>query len=237
MVAPVNKNRKVSVPLRWAARGVFGAAVLVLGLLIWRQARERPSAPAPIVSNAPAIHIDWTREPFTEWKGEDPDVILQYPLRYEAVRGFGRFTSRDMAQGMKETDVVAFRSAAPRSVITIAAYKAPRALSWPEWTALARLEQRDGKGAPTLAEEFGGSERVYKEIRQGDRPALAVSARGGVRYPVRGSEAWELWKFESQFVAEGDRAVRVTAGVHVDQYAAALPGFRKVLESFRWLSR
>ncbi|MBM3457364.1 MAG: hypothetical protein FJX77_02345 [Armatimonadetes bacterium] len=187
------------------------------------------------------LSLDWSRELFQTWKLEEDGISLEYPARFDVVRGFGKFTARWVAGGIREEDVAAFRSMAPRSVITIALYRAPRQMTWAEWKALALRDRgappaRDPKAPAPFAAELGGSDFEDREVQLGEFPALAVRARGAVKYPIRGSETLELWQFDSRLVAQGDRAVRVTAGVHLEQAALARPGLDRVLNSFRWRS-
>jgi hypothetical protein len=237
-----NRKSKIENPwtllLKWLARGFFAAAVLAVLYGAWL-GHTRPQK-EPEVRQA-AVHVDWAREPFSRWTSVEDGVELLYPgRRYDAVRGFGQFTSRDVAGGIQETDIVAFRSAAPRSVIAVAAYKAPRPLSWDEWVALAKgpvssNSQPPAPNAPApFSAEFGGSDQAFRMTTVGGRQALAVSARSAVRYPIRANTQMELWQTESRLVAQGDRAVRITAAVHTDHYEAARPGLERTLESFRW---
>jgi hypothetical protein len=247
--------------LSWLARGLFVAAVLAAGYGMWLKRAATPSG-HPAAAEAQALRkspiaIDWPREEFLSWSSAEDGIEIRYPARFDAVRGFGRFTSRDVEGGIEEggieeTDVVSFRSSEPRAVIVVAAYRAARPLTWEEWTSLAKENPppqppdpdpqtpdprpQIGRQLPPspFALEFGGSDREFRETRAGERPALAVSARGAVKYPIRGNEQWELWRFESRLVAEGDAAVRVTAGVHHDHYEGAREGLERALESFRW---
>jgi hypothetical protein len=229
----------LSISLKWTARFLFAASVFAVGYGIWYGRTHPVTAPAEALRQK-AVSIDWSREPFQHWTSPEDGVEVTYPSRYEAVRAFGRFTSRDLVGGLVETDVVAFRSAEPRSVILIAGYKSPRPLAWEEWIALAKEEVQvaSGPGKPSsFSAEFGGSDKTYRRVKAGDRSALAVSATGAVKYPIRGNEQMELWRFESRLVAQGDTAVRITAGVHSDQYAATRPGLERTVESFRWSPR
>ena len=227
-----------SVGLKWAARCLFVAAALAAAHGFWLR-RSRPAeAHVEGLRQAP-VSIAWTREEWATWESAEDGIRVRHPARYDTVRGFGRFTSRDIEGGIFESDVVAFRSNEPRSVITIAAYKAPKPLSWEEWTALAKaalpaVPARDPRAPTPLAAEFGGSDRAFRTLDVAGRPMLAVTARGPVRYPLRGNDRWEMWHFESRLVAEGDRAIRITAGVHVDQHAGARQGLERTLESCRW---
>jgi len=217
--------------------GAFGSLVY----LIWANADEMhrppPAAGAPL--RLSPLEIDWSREPFQQWGSAEDGVALVYPSRFEAVRGLGRFTSRDLRDGLTETDVVAFRSMEPRAVIVVAAYRAARPLGREAWVKLAKAPggppPEPGVRAPSaFSMEFGGSAKTYRRLRIDGREALAVSARGAVKYPARGNERMELWQFESRLLAEGERAVRITAGVHLDHAATAAPAFDRVLASFRW---
>src|SRR5438067_9467718 len=130
-----------SAGLKWLARACFAAAVLALAYGLWlRRAAPSaaPTAPQPVREKP--LAIDWGREPFREWSSPEDGFRLLYPARFDPERGFGRFTSRDIAGGIVETDMVAFRSMQPRSVIMIAGYQAPRPLSWDEWISLAKDE-------------------------------------------------------------------------------------------------
>lgn len=227
--------------LRLASRALLVAAFAWAVYTVWTRSTEvrRPPAGKEHSLRLPPPRIDWGREPFKNWASPEDGIELQYPARYEAVRGLGTFTSRVLREGLTETDVAAFRCAEPRSVIVAAAYRSPRPRTWKEWTALARA----GPGPPpdpasdepsAFAMEFGGSDREYHTVAVTGVPCMAVSARGAVKYPARGNDQMELWRFESRLFARGERAVRVTAGVHEDHYAAALPGLERVLESFRW---
>lgn len=232
--------------LRWLARGLFAAALAAALFGWWRRDRVRARVPAPAPYRAEPLAIDWRRERFRPWSSAEDGVRLEHPERFEPVRGFGRFTSRDLKDGLVETDVVAFRCGAPRAVIVVALYQSPRARSFEEWVSLARAEPEPPQPAPPAAGpfrgpapaafsmEFGGSHRSFRRLRLGERSALAVEARGAVQYPARGNPRMELWHFESRLVALGDRAARITAGVHTDQHAAAAPGLRRTLDSFRW---
>jgi len=223
--------------LRWLARALLLAA-LAAALHGWwlRRARARRPAVAPVATLHPKpAAIDWRRERFVRWESPEDGVALEVPERFEAVRGVGRFTSRALVGGLLETDVVAFRSGEPRGVVVVALYDSPRRRSWPEWAAMARADPPQEPQDPgSFASEFGGTARRFAPARQGARAALAIAARGAVRYPARGAEEWEVWEFRSRLVAEGSRAARVTAGLHADHFAACLPVVERVLESFRW---
>jgi len=222
--------------LKWAARLLFVAAVGA-GIYVWRSENRSVETISPITPGP--LQVDWAAEPFVEWNSAEAGVSVRHPARYDAVRGFGRFTSRELAGGLGETDLVAFRCSAPRSVIVIATYQAPRTLSWAEWVALAKEDAASqaagtSQHLPAFSTVFGGSDREYRAMTVDGRPVLAVAGRGAIRYPVRGNEGWELWRFESRFVASGAAGVRITAGVHSDHYEAALPAIERVLDSFRW---
>jgi hypothetical protein len=234
------------------ARGFFVAAVAAVGYGFWLKKQRPPETEGPV--QVKAITIDWSREEFRQWSSPEDGLSVSYPARYDAVRGFGRFTARDLQDGLEEQDAVAFRTGEPRSVITVATYRSEKPRSWEEWVALAKRptpqittppptqKQRGLLGIPLgeklppspLSAEFGGSEMEFRQVKVGNRPALAVTARGAVRYPLRTNEIMELWRFESLLLAEGTRAVRITAGVHADQYQATEPGLRRTLNSFRW---
>lgn len=223
--------------LRLTARILFAAALVSMGFVIYRR-RQTQQAPPPPLRVAP-LALDWTRELFQPWTSVEDGIALEYPARFEPVRGFGRFTSRKVAGGLVEEDLVAFRSMAPRGVIVVALYRAPRPLTWEEWRKLVLADRGAPPpakpGAPTpFAAEFGGSDYIDRLTTAGDRPALAVQARGAVKYPIRGSETMELWQFESRLVAQDARAVRITAGIHSDQAASARPALQRTLNSFRW---
>jgi len=222
--------------LQWAARVVFAAA-LVAAVSRLRPAQPPAGPPVAPLRKVP-VAIDWPREPFATWTSVEDGIALEYPTRYDAARAFGKFTSRDIAGGIVENDVVAFRSGEPRSVIVIALYRASKPLSWPEWTALAKTPvptPAPGSRDPSpFGGEFGGSDKQYREVRQGDRTMLAVSAKGAVKYPIRGNEQMELWRFESRLAAQGSAAVRITAGAHADQWEGTRAGLERTLESFRW---
>jgi hypothetical protein len=220
------------------ARVLFGFALVLAGWTVMKRRSERMTA-APAGPPAP-LAIAWDRELFAEWKSEEDGITVLHPERFDTVRGFGRFTSRKVADGIEEVDVAAFRSMAPRAVITLATYRAEKARTWEQWVALAKQDlgappPSDPKTPSPFSAEFGGSDGEYRIVPQGEREALAVSARGAVRYPARGNETMELWHFESRLVAEGDRAVRVTAGVHQAHWEQARPGMDRVLASFRWI--
>jgi hypothetical protein len=243
MSAPPPRALRVAVGLRWLSRLVLAAGLMVAGLT-WGPGLLHPRAPSPALVTVTdplrkqPVQIDWSREQFRQWSSPEDGVAVTYPARYDATRAFGRFTSRDLSGGITEQDVVAFRSGQPRSVIIVAAYKAPHPLTWAQWVALAKHEPAPTppqQAAPTaFPYEFGGSQRVYAPARVSGRAALAVSGEGALKYPMRGNQQMELWRFESRFTAEGDTAVRITAGVHADQYAGAREGLEKTLDSFRW---
>ena len=238
--------------LKWISRAFFVAAVAALGYGFWLR-QHKPADPEEPVQ-VKAVKIDWSREPFSTWESKEDGIQLSYPTRYDAVRGFGRFTARDLQDGIEEQDAVAFRTGEPRSVITIATYRSQQPRTFDEWVALAKrpvptlttpppadtqrgpLGLNLGKALPPspLGAEFGGSDLQFRRTEAGGLPALAVTARGAVRYPLRTNEVMEMWRFESLLIAEGMRAVRITAGVHADQYAATEPGLRRTLASFRW---
>ena len=181
----------------------------------------------------------WRQQEFQDWAGVKHGVALRYPARFDAVRGFGKFTSRDVSGGLTETDLVAFRGAEPRAVIVVALYRSPVPLAWAEWGRRARGPAEAAPSAPgnrptPFPLEFGGTERKFAATRAGNRPALRVSALGAVKYPLRGNEEWERWRFESVFVAEGAEAVRVTAGLPEADWPYAAEGLEKVLASIRW---
>jgi hypothetical protein len=206
--------------------------------------QRRPPEPVPsgnqVAVRAPAVNIDWSREAFLTWKSLEDGVSLEYPARYEAMRGFGRFTSRSLAGGLTEMDVGAFRTTVPRSVIAVATYRAAKPLAWDEWIQLAKAPYGPTKtpspasALSLFAAEFGGSDKEYRRLTLDGRPGLEVTAKGAVQYPLRGSERWEMWRFESRLFADGDRAARLTAGVHEDQWPGAREGLRRTVESFRW---
>jgi hypothetical protein len=122
----------------------------------------------------------------------------------------------------------------------VAGYKAPKPMSWEEWMRLAKApygptEKPAAAGTDSLfAAEFGGSEKHYRRITVDGRDGLEVAAKGAVQYPLRGSERWEMWHFESRLFAEGDRAIRITAGVHQDQWPGTREGLQRTVKSFRW---
>lgn len=238
--------------LKWIARFFFVAAVAALGYGFWLRQNRPPETEGPV--QVKALKIDWSHEEFRQWESQEEGIQLSYPARYDAVRGFGRFTARDLQDGIEEQDAVAFRTGEPRSVITVATYRSQQPHTLDEWIALAKrpvpkvtapppaeaqrgpLGLNLGQKLPPspLGAEFGGSDMEFRRTEVGGRPALAVTARGAIRYPLRTNDLMEMWRFESLLVAEGTRAVRITAGVHADQYAATEPGLRRTLTSFRW---
>ena len=230
------KRSRWSQVLKWAARLLIAAGI-VAAIQVWRSGKVTVETAAS-VGVAP-LRVDWNQEPFADWSSSEAGIAVRHPARYDAVRGFGRFTSRELAGGLAETDLVAFRCSAPRSVIANATYQAPRSLTWAEWVALAKQvpgppSAAGAAGTGVFSTVFGGSERVYRQAQVSGRPALAVSGKGAVRYPVRGNDGWELWRFESRFAAAGSTGVRITAGVHDQHYEAARPGIERALDSFRW---
>lgn len=222
--------------LRILSRVLFAAALLSLAAVVV-QRRSAPSGPPPVFRMT-GVKLDWTRERFVPWVSAEESIEVSRPERFDVVRGFGRFTSRTLERGIYQEDLVAFRSLEPRGVITVAVYRSPKLLSWESWKALCRppAEIRPtplGTPGPFWA-EFGGSRhRLWDTVLEG-RPALSVTAEGAVQTPVRGDERIEPWRFESVFSASGRRAVRLTVGIHRDQYAGARPGMERVLLSFRW---
>lgn len=259
---PAGRRRQlpaVSRWLRWLSRAFFAAALASLAAGFWLRERppaqpaERPYRPSSTGVEGSTARINWVQEEFLRWESSEDGLSLSYPARFDAVRGFGRFTSRDLQDGLVQQDAVAFRASAPRAVIAVSTYRAESPLSWVGWQRLARrptprlegpppepprgpLELNIGRKLPPspLSSEFGGTDLEYTPARIGTLPALAVQARGAVRYPLRSNETIELWRFESRFAAQGDRAVRITFGVHADHYEATLPAIRRVLASFRW---
>lgn len=223
--------------LKWASRLAFaiGTAALIWG--VWYR-RTHPSTRAPEPFHVSTIAVNWEREPFQKWSDAEDGIEIEHPSRFDEVRGFGKFTAHAVTDGLSESDLVTFRCMAPRSVIAIAVYRAPQPLTWEQWQALARKTGPPGgtkPGIPSpLGEEFGALERTYRPTLAGKLPALEVAALGAVRFPQPGQPNIEAWRFESRFVAEGNTAIRLTAGVHQDQYQSALPGLRRTLDSFRW---
>jgi hypothetical protein len=248
-VRPAATGTPLSRALRWTARGFFAAALLAAGYGFWLRRQPPPPTPAAAQGARPEAlaAIDWAREPFQPFAIAEVGISLLHPARFDVNRGFGRFTSRDLAGGIKETDLAAFRCARPRAVIAVASYRAPREMTWSQWLALARAPLRppvpEGSTpgarppAPSLSSEFGGSDLAYRSERVEGRAWLRVSGRGALRYPVRGNDRWEVWRFESRFAAEGHAALRITAGVHADHHAAAREGLERALASFRWEPR
>ena len=222
--------------LKWLARVFFVAALAaaVYGRLLHRSRTEKPQ-PAP----PPPVAIDWPHEPFRDWSSKEDGIRLEYPARFDETRGFGKFTSRGLLNGVSETDLVAFRSGVPRCVITIAMYQAPQPLSWEQWTALAKASIPEpasvrSKEPSVFAAEFGGSQRRFHALRVRDRTALEIYAQGAVKYPIRGNETMELWDLHSRMFARGAVAVRITGGVLHEQLKNTKPAIDRALSSFRW---
>lgn len=160
-------------------------------------------------------------------------VSLHYPAVFDAVRGFGEYTARDLQGGLREMDLVAFRCGSPRCVVSVHLYRAPRPLSWEQWRDLAKAEVRTapprGETPDTFASRFGGPNRKFSELEQNGRPLLHCADLVAER-----SGKLEVWSIESRFVAGGDRAARITAGAPAGEWPHVGPLLRQVLESFRW---
>ena len=187
------------------------------------------------------MEIDWAARRTNPWSDKVVGVTVEAPEGWTPIQVFERFTKRPVAD-VTAYDVVAFRSASPRSVIAIVRYAAKKPLSWDDWrrrveTPLRPLTQRKlikGAPPPPLSEEFGATDVKIEEGRLGSRRALWIKGQAAETFQMRGNYEVDLWRYRSVFIAEGAQAIRMTYGAEVRQLPGLVEGFDRCLESLTW---
>jgi len=228
-----NSSINSSQVLHWAARLIFMAAIAG-ALLNFHRGRSAAKTPRRVVSGKQdgALQFDWASHAFQPWRSQVWGVSLQAPEGWAPSEVFDRFTKRPIG-GLTAYDVVALRSAKPRSVIALVRYESPQPLSWEEWQAAFRAPAPEPL-TNSLRAEFGAGEVEFTSGQLQGRPALFANADGGVTFPMRGNYQVDMWRFRSVLIADGQRAFRLTCGADARQFDAVAAGFEKTLQSLSW---